>query len=282
MAGVFIRHSRRLTSRNARRLSEMARPPAQETNFAAMSSHRRLQCCCDGKPFLNPSRSRRRGYRGARSPHRRPQRRRRGCARADAALSPLPAGRWAHADMGATGLLSGRTSTPVPATAGIIAPGTSATRSLRAGQGASRRAVHPLSGRRLGARALSLDLGGLPHRRTLGRPVAVELRRLTKLDGTRTALEHDDFSSSCHPALASCWSMIFSENRYHFWDTNTPSCRSGRSSARTSARWRTACRRAGRPANRPPGSAGTVRDWRPARCRPSGAIPDRPPSASAP
>jgi hypothetical protein len=27
-------------------------------------------------------------------------------------------------------------------------------------------------------------------------------------------LERDDFSSIRHPALASCWSMIFSENRY--------------------------------------------------------------------
>ena len=38
----------------------------------------------------------------------------------------------------------------------------------------------------------------------------------------------------------------------------------------------------GPPASRRPGSAGTVRDWRPARCRPNGAIPDRPPSASGP
>ena len=28
------------------------------------------------------------------------------------------------------------------------------------------------------------------------------------------ALERDDFSSNCHPALAYCWSMILSENRY--------------------------------------------------------------------
>jgi hypothetical protein len=27
------------------------------------------------------------------------------------------------------------------------------------------------------------------------------------------ALKRDDFSSNCHPALASCLSMIFSENR---------------------------------------------------------------------
>jgi hypothetical protein len=27
-------------------------------------------------------------------------------------------------------------------------------------------------------------------------------------------LERDDFSSNRHPALAYCWSMIFSENRY--------------------------------------------------------------------
>jgi hypothetical protein len=28
------------------------------------------------------------------------------------------------------------------------------------------------------------------------------------------ALERDDFSSNRHPALAFCWSMIFSENRH--------------------------------------------------------------------
>jgi hypothetical protein len=28
------------------------------------------------------------------------------------------------------------------------------------------------------------------------------------------SLERDDFSSNRHPALAYCWSMIFSENRY--------------------------------------------------------------------
>jgi hypothetical protein len=28
------------------------------------------------------------------------------------------------------------------------------------------------------------------------------------------SLERDDFSSNRHPALAYCWSMIFSENQY--------------------------------------------------------------------
>jgi hypothetical protein len=32
----------------------------------------------------------------------------------------------------------------------------------------------------------------------------------------RCHLERDDFSSNRHPALAYCWSMIFSENRSHF------------------------------------------------------------------
>ena len=31
---------------------------------------------------------------------------------------------------------------------------------------------------------------------------------------SRDALERDDFSSNCHPALAYCWSMIFPENRF--------------------------------------------------------------------
>src|SRR6266853_1937291 len=33
---------------------------------------------------------------------------------------------------------------------------------------------------------------------------------------TADALERDDFSSNRHPTLACCWSMIFSENRFHF------------------------------------------------------------------
>jgi hypothetical protein len=37
---------------------------------------------------------------------------------------------------------------------------------------------------------------------------------LVRREMTRSALERDDFSSNRHPALASCWSMILSENRY--------------------------------------------------------------------
>src|SRR5713101_438996 len=33
---------------------------------------------------------------------------------------------------------------------------------------------------------------------------------------SKSVLERDDFSSNRHPALAYCWSMIFSENRSHF------------------------------------------------------------------
>jgi hypothetical protein len=32
--------------------------------------------------------------------------------------------------------------------------------------------------------------------------------------GYAAGLERDDFSLNRHPALAYCWSMIFSENRY--------------------------------------------------------------------
>jgi hypothetical protein len=50
-------------------------------------------------------------------------------------------------------------------------------------------------------------LGRKPRKRADG---AIRRRAFTKPGG----LERNDFSSNRHPALAFCWSMIFSENRY--------------------------------------------------------------------
>ncbi len=81
-----------------------------------------------------------------------------------------------------------------------------------AGQGTPRRAVQPLSRRRIGARDLSLHLGGDAHRRTLGRAVAVELRGLTK-GRLRRRLRRRSVLRA--PSLALCLRMFFSEIGSH-------------------------------------------------------------------
>jgi len=73
--------------------------------------------------------------------------------------------------------------------------------------------------RRLHPRGRQPDADRPARRRGAGAVAArPDHRRRHRRGGTlpaALALERDDLSSNRHPALAYCWSMIFSENRYH-------------------------------------------------------------------